>query len=500
VTAPFDGTGGPAEGLVAPHLGLLELDDRLVVRAVDPGFEAMFGVVAAAVVGQPFDALLSVRDRRGARLFHERLSLGSVRRVDLPLTLQVGGREAITRLVMWRRGAGWGACVEEIAGEGNLIHDLTEARDRWVQIVKQSVEGVGVLDELGRLTEFNAAFFQLLDLRSARGVSLTEDALRGAPLAELLVEESLAPIVACVRAAEQGTLRALEVQHRGRWLEVAARPLSLPRRRFAGVCVQVRDVTARRQGELLKLQKEAAEAASAAKSMFLASMSHELRTPLNAIIGYCELLLEEARERQDQGLADDLQRIGLSARHLLDLVRNVLDLSAIEAGRMLLHPEAIELAPLLGQVRAALQPLAEQQGSAIGLACADDVGVLEVDVVRLRQVLINLVGNAVKFTRDGTITLSAARVRRAGQTRVEIAVADTGIGIPQQRLDELFQEFARVGSPTSKVEGAGLGLVVSRRLIELMGGEIQVRSEVDRGSVFTIHLPLQLPGRGDARP
>jgi PAS domain S-box-containing protein len=486
LAAPYIGLIDVSDGLVAPHIGLLDLDESLTIRAVDAGFETLFGAGAAAVVGQPLDALISLRDRRGARLFHEKISHGAVHRVDMMLTLQVGGREALTRLLLWRRVEGWTACVEEIGTENNLIYELFATRERWIQIVKQSVEGVAVLDEAGRVGEFNAAFFQLLDLKSTRGVSLTEDAIRGAPFVELLHEESLAGLRACVREVERGLAREIEVQHRGRWLEIVVRPVALPRRRPTGAYVQIRDITARRHGELLKVQKEAAEAASAAKSIFLASMSHELRTPLNAIIGYCELLFEEARDREDAGLAEDLERIGLSAKHLLDLVRNVLDLSAIEAGRVTLRPEQVAIESLLAEVRAVLQPLAERHGTEIAVTCPEGLGTMQVDVVRLRQVLINLVGNAVKFTHDGTITIAA---RRAGDATVELAVRDTGVGIPPDKLAQLFQEFSRVEGSGPRVEGAGLGLVVSRRLVQLMGGEIRVDSEPGQGSVFTVTLP-----------
>ena len=483
--APYVESLVPDSRLTAPHIGLVELDEALVVRAVDDGFTALFGVEVAALVGHPFDALLSLRDRRGARRFYEKVSQTGVHRADFLLTLEFGGREVPTRLLMWRRPAGWTLCVEEV-GEGNLIAELVATRERWVQLVRQSGEGVGVLDEAGRLSDFNAAFFQMFDFRSSRGVPLTEDAIRRAPLVELLTEDSLAALRANLPGAARGERRELEVHHRGRWLELTTRPLSLPRRRLAGVCVHARDITERRHSEQLRLQRDAAEAANKAKSLFLASMSHELRTPLNAIIGYCELLLDEANARDDSDLAGDLERVGLSARHLLDLVRNVLDLSAIEAGRVTLDVEEVEVDALLGELEAVLDPLAEKQRDKLVVRCPADIGSICVDRVRLRQVLLNLVGNAVKFTRDGEVVISARRT----DSTLELEVADNGVGIPAERLADLFQEFTRVDGPTARVEGAGLGLAVSRGLVRMMGGEITVTSERGHGAVFTIRLPL----------
>lgn len=479
----------PDQRLTAPHIGLVELDEALLVRAIDDNFTALFGVTLAEVVGHPFDALLSLRDRRGARQFYEKVSQAGVHRADFLLTLRAGGREVPTRLLMWRRPSGWTLCVEEIA-EGNLIAELVSTRERWVQIVRQSGEGVGVLDDSGRLSDFNAAFFQMFDFRSARGVPLTEDAIRGAVLADLLIDEPLAPLRANLPGAARGERREIEVHHRGRWLELTTRPLALPRRRFAGVCVQARDVTERRHSEQLRLQRDAAEAANKAKSLFLASMSHELRTPLNAIIGYCELLLDEANAREDTSLAGDLERIGLSARHLLDLVRNVLDLSAIEAGRVTLQLEEVEVGLLLGELEAVLGPLAEKQGDRIVLRCPDDIGSVRVDPMRLRQVLLNLVGNAVKFTQGGEVVVTARRRSSPAGELFELEVADNGVGIPSEKLSELFQEFARIEGPAARVEGAGLGLAVSQGLVRMMGGEIDVTSELGRGAVFTIRLPV----------
>src|SRR5690606_36495334 len=164
---------------------------------------------------------------------------------------------------------------------------------------------------------------------------------------------------------------------------------------------------------------------------------HELRTPLNAIIGYCELLLDEARVRDDSELAEDLERIGLSARHLLDLVRNVLDLSAIEAGRVSLQVEEVEVGALLDELEVVLVPLAEKQGDRLEIRYPPEIGAVHTDRVRLRQVLLNLVGNAVKFTHEGEVVVSARRTA----TRLELEVADNGVGIPAERLSELFQEF-----------------------------------------------------------
>jgi signal transduction histidine kinase len=228
--------------------------------------------------------------------------------------------------------------------------------------------------------------------------------------------------------------------------------------------------------------------ASQHKSQFLANMSHELRTPLNAIIGVSEMLREDA-EALKQDL-EPLDRVLGAAQHLLALINDILDLSKIEAGRMELHLEAFALAPLLDGVVKTIEPLAAKNGNQVAVHCEAAVGTMHGDQMRLRQALFNLMSNANKFTDRGTITINAGQRQQNGRDWITLAVADTGIGMTAEQMGKLFQEFSQASSTTaSKYGGTGLGLVISKRFSQMMGGDITVDSEVGRGSTFTIRLP-----------
>jgi signal transduction histidine kinase len=248
--------------------------------------------------------------------------------------------------------------------------------------------------------------------------------------------------------------------------------------------------------------KEAAIEASRAKSTFLANMSHELRTPLNAIIGYSELMQEEIEELGQARLVADLRKIQTSGRLLLGLISDILDLSKIEAGKMQLYPETFEVEGLIHDVETTLRPLAAKNGNSLVVQLASPLGTMHSDLTKVRQMLFNLLSNATKFTHHGQITLTVSR-EAAGepdsldpsQAWLTFRIADTGIGMSEAQLALIFQEFVQAdASTTRKYGGTGLGLALSRRLSEMLGGAIQVESELGHGSCFTLRLPASMPG------
>lgn len=235
--------------------------------------------------------------------------------------------------------------------------------------------------------------------------------------------------------------------------------------------------------------KDIAERANKAKSDFLAKMSHELRTPLNAVLGYTEILLEDAEIAGDGNQIADLNKISGAGKHLLSMVNDILDISKIEAGRMELNVEEIELARLVAEIEHTARPLAAKNANELLVEIESDLGVLKTDPTKLRQVIFNLLSNASKFTQNGSITLKAESLELEGRAMLAISVTDTGIGISDAQKEALFANFSQADSRISAVYGGtGLGLSLSRNLAKLMGGDIVVESQVDVGSTFTLRI------------
>jgi len=235
--------------------------------------------------------------------------------------------------------------------------------------------------------------------------------------------------------------------------------------------------------------RRAAEEATHAKSDFLAKMSHELRTPLNAIIGYSEMLLEDAEDAGETETLADLRKIRGAGKHLLGLINDVLDLSKIEAGRMELYVAEFDVGAMIADVAAVIAPLAAQNENALTVDCASDIGQMRSDEMKVRQNLFNLLSNACKFTREGSVSLSVQRVAED----LVFRVADSGVGMTEEQLSRVFDSFAQADAGTSRrFGGTGLGLAITRHFCDLLGGEITVESTYGEGTVFTIRLPAAI--------
>jgi len=268
-------------------------------------------------------------------------------------------------------------------------------------------------------------------------------------------------------------------------MQISGKPM------FVGL---VRNITERKQHEKgIKLAKLAAESANRMKSEFLANMSHELRTPLNAIIGYSEMLKEDAEEEGNAQTMDDLNKICTSGNHLLKLINDVLDLAKIEAGRVELLHEKIDVFALIQEIAMVIQHQMHNNNNHFEINCAEDIGEIIGDDGRLRQVLFNLLSNAAKFTNKGLVTLSVKREGQQGKQQLAIAISDTGIGMTPEQLDRVFIPFVQADAGTTRqFGGTGLGLSICKDICETMGGHIEVQSEIGKGSTFTVFIPIDL--------
>jgi signal transduction histidine kinase len=233
--------------------------------------------------------------------------------------------------------------------------------------------------------------------------------------------------------------------------------------------------------------------ASEHKSQFVSSVSHELRTPLNAIIGLTEMMVKNAARFGTEKAQEPLQRVNRAGTHLLGLINQVLDLSKIEAGKLELNPQTVQLAPLINDVIGTAGQLAEQNKNRLVVDAQENLGALTVDAMRLKQILLNLLSNACKFTKAGEVKLAARKVSN-GSGVVEFAVSDTGIGMTAEQQAKLFEEFSQADAATAQhFGGTGLGLAITRKLARMMGGDVTVASEPGKGSVFTVRLPGGAP-------
>lgn len=412
------------------------------------------------------------------------------------------------------------AMQRELSQRQQAVEALQESEQRYRRLIELSPEMIAVHSE-GRFVYINPAGLNLLGAKSM-------EELVDRPILDIVHPDYRELVSLRVRkmqeeGAQVNLLEEKYLRLDGQIIdvEVTATPIT-----YAGkpaVQTVVRDVTQRKQTEAeLQRAKEVAEAANRAKSQFLANMSHELRTPLNAIIGYSSLLHEEAEESGPAEFIPDLKKIHTAATHLLQIINDVLDLSKLEAGQLELHQESFDLDTLISNVVTTVKPLVEQKGNTLEVHCPDRLGALYADQVRLRQVLLYLLSNAAKFTENGVITLSVERIKDEGgrmkskepihpssspglrsavphpsrQAFILFKVSDTGIGITPNQVDHIFQAFTQADvSTTRKYGGVGLGLVISQRLCQRMGGEITVQSEPGRGSTFTVRLPaVAAPG------
>jgi PAS domain S-box-containing protein len=373
------------------------------------------------------------------------------------------------------------------------------ARD---SVIESMNDGVLVLDEHDRIVDMNAA--------GLRALGVTMGAIIGRPVAQVMARwpDMVTRYHAAIDVNEE-----LAVDGGGpepEYLNVQITPIYDHHRRLRGRLIVWHNISAlkrteaelrRRNAELLRLQhdlilaRDAAEAASQAKSSFLANMSHELRTPLSAILGYSELLQLELDQRGDTSFGAQLSAIRTAGNQLLGLISSVLDLSKIDANQMELDPEDFSVADLVRDVEYTVRPLVAQNGNTLSVEGAGEAGLMFTDQMKVRQVLLNLLSNAAKFTDQGSIRLAVSRrSSETGDDEICFVIADTGIGIAPEFLPLLFAEFTQADpSMTRKYGGAGLGLAISQRLCRMLGGEIAITSEPGCGTTCTVRLPAAIP-------
>jgi two-component system sensor histidine kinase/response regulator len=368
-----------------------------------------------------------------------------------------------------------------------------EAQARLAAIVESADDAIASLTLDGIITSWNRGAEQLYGYHA--------DEIVGKPFTILLVEDDGSDYPEqFAQFNDQPTLfEARRRREDGSIIDVAIALSPIRDRSGAviGISSITRDVTERKRAEeALHVALEEARAATQAKSQFMAILSHELRTPLQAVLGYAEYLLNDPTATLTAEQREDVGYIHQGAMRMVTLIEQMLDLSRMEAGRLTLNIADVDLAEIIEQVRQDVAPQAEARGLALTVSVASDLPPVRADADRLRQILLNLAGNAVKFTDEGSVTISAV----AEPNGVDVAVSDTGIGIAPDAVSRIFEEFQQIDSPqTRRHGGAGLGLAIARGLAERMDGRISVTSEPGVGSTFTLHLPSRESGVGSRK-
>ncbi len=375
------------------------------------------------------------------------------------------------------------------AKAAELLREATAAKDYADNILASMAESLVVLDPRGTIVTVNKATLDLLGHSPV--------ALLGKPFTVMLPDfGALATDVSPPVGAHEPVERSYR-NAQGKPVPVLFSHARLPGgegQRPGSVCV-ASDITQLKHAEQdLREAKQLAEEASLAKSRFLANMSHELRTPLNAVIGYAEMLLEEAAERGITGSAEEVRKIQLAGKHLLALISDILDLSKIEAGRMDIHLETFDVGDMIDTVLGTVGPMIAKNNNQITVTCPSSIGFIHADLTKIRQILLNLLSNAAKFTERGSIRLSVSKLLQGTTQFVQFLVADTGIGMTQGQITQLFQAFSQGDSSTSRrYGGTGLGLAITKAFADMLGGSIEVQSKLGAGTAFVVRLPFVNP-------
>jgi signal transduction histidine kinase/DNA-binding response OmpR family regulator/HAMP domain-containing protein len=476
--------------LVAAARQDIDAASREALAVQDVSTKVLLAVIAASLISAVLIVLLYV-DRNLVR----RLTVLSDRTMaiaggNLDVEIPAGGRDEIGRMA--EALAIFRATAAEM--KASNLREILKARQRLTHAIESISEGFSLYDAADRLVLSNSRYSELLY------PGMADVMVPGTPFETILrraFERGLIMDTEGGGDIESWIARRLE-RHRnpagphlqqrqgGRWIQVSER-----RTEDGGTVAVYTDLTdLKRTEEELRQAKEAAEQANRSKSQFLANMSHELRTPLNAVIGIAEILIEDAQALGEEKDSEPLQRIHRAGNHLLALINDILDLSKIEAGKMELLLAEVDIAALLRDVATTVEPLAARNGNRLTLRCPEGIPPLWADPTRVRQIALNLIGNSCKFTEQGEVEVRVESAGVTGDGRVVVEVRDTGIGMSEEQMARLFEDFTQVDSSTTRKHGGtGLGLAISRRFARMMGGDITVESAPGAGSTFRLSLP-----------
>jgi PAS domain S-box-containing protein len=477
--------------------GVIVCDHEGRIVLANAETERMFGYTREEMIGQRVDLLVPDR-ARSQHGRHVSSYTGAPRLRPMGIGMELTGRrkdggeiavEISLSPIETARGLLVTAGIRDVTERRKLERDNRRANAYLVSAVDSVRDAFALFDEHDRVLMVNSAARQLFGAAGTGGIV-------GQPFDELLDKSLRAGVFDFSNESRDALYRRWIEYHRAPagTLEVrtgTGRYLRVTDNRTAehGTVSTIADVTDDvERADELRSSREVAEAASAAKSEFLSSMSHELRTPLNAILGFAQLLERDRKQPLSERQIERLRHVLRGGEHLLRLIDDVLDLSRIEAGRVMVSPEPVNVREVVEVVITTLEPMASRAGIAIQRAALPEVPRVVADRTRLAQILMNFGSNAIKYGKQGGHVRFA--IAEPDPTTVRITVIDDGIGIPADKRDKVFEPFQRAGQETGPIEGTGIGLTITRRLAEMMKGRVGFTSEVDRGSAFWVDMPI----------
>ncbi len=476
--------------------GISRLDSKRKYLAVNNAFASLVGFELHELVGQPWETTIHKDDRNLLLAAYQQM-LSEGKSEAEARAIRKDGQVRYQQMVLIKDSDK----DKKFAGFYCFVKDVTEqkhwqARSQLANIVESSNDAIVLTNLAGRITAWNPAAERIFGYKGAEII--------GCPSTMLVPPDRADELTWVFSQLEKGQrvqpFETVALGRKGRLIDISTSVSAVrdAAGNLTGASFIARDITDHKRLERELREKNAElEHAIATKDRFLATISHELRTPLNAIIGFTGILLMKLSGPLTEKQERQLQSIEASAQHLHMLINDLLDLSRIESGKVKLNFEQISLKAVVEEVAGALRPLADKKGLEFAVHGLDSEATVTTDQRSLKQILINLISNAIKFTPEGCIFLDINRRDEGGGLVTEFAVTDTGIGIKEEDREKLFKPFEQVDE--SKLsEGTGLGLYLSKKLSQLLGGSIEVESEFQRGSKFTLVIP-QVPrgGNGD---